>query len=219
MLTGEPPFTGPTAQAIIAKRFVAPIPKIRVTRDVPEGVDQAVSRALARTPVDRYPTAAEFAEALRELTRDAGSGAPRTPPEAQRGAAPAKAIAVIPLANMSADPEYEYFPPGGRALGRGDRGDAEGPDPRSAVGPFQPLARPVPAVLPGLRGRHRAKPQDHRRGRGVRPGVPRHRLGAPRPGTARRGPRVVSSGAGAGVERPIVRRLHRAGARGTGSAG
>ena len=64
MLTGEPPFTGPTAQAIITKRFVSPIPKVRVTRDVPEVVEEAVTRALARTPVDRFPTAADFAEAL-----------------------------------------------------------------------------------------------------------------------------------------------------------
>jgi eukaryotic-like serine/threonine-protein kinase len=112
MLTGEPPFTGPTAQAIIAKRFVAPIPKVRVTRDVPEAVEDAVTRALARTPVDRFPTVAEFAEALRDFSRDTGSGAQRTPPDGQRSATAAKAIAVIPLANMSADPENEYFSDG-----------------------------------------------------------------------------------------------------------
>jgi serine/threonine-protein kinase len=104
MLSGEPPFTGPTAQAIIAKRFVSPIPKVRTTRDVPEAVDQAVTRALARTPVDRYPTAAEFAEALR-LTQLAQ-------PEAQKSTPAPKAIAVLPLANMSADPENEYFSDG-----------------------------------------------------------------------------------------------------------
>jgi serine/threonine-protein kinase len=104
MLAGEPPFTGPTAQAIIAKRFVSPIPKVRTTRDVPETVDEAVTRALARTPVDRFTTAAEFAEALRVTHR--------TPPESQKGAPALKAIAVLPLANMSADPENEYFADG-----------------------------------------------------------------------------------------------------------
>jgi len=104
MLSGEPPFTGPTAQAIIAKRFVSPVPKVRTTRDVPQAVDEAVTRALARTPVDRYPTAAEFAEALR-LTHLASPEAPRSTP------AP-KAIAVLPLANRSADPENEYFSDG-----------------------------------------------------------------------------------------------------------
>jgi len=104
MLSGEPPFTGPTAQAIIAKRFVSPVPKVRTTRDVPEAVDQAVTRALARTPVDRYPTAAEFAEALR-LTQ-------RTSPDVPKSGSALKAIAVLPLANMSADPENEYFSDG-----------------------------------------------------------------------------------------------------------
>jgi len=112
MLAGEPPFTGPTAQAVIAKRFVAPIPRVRATRDIPEAVDEAVTRALARTPVDRYPTAAEFAEALRQLSQEGGTRPQRTPPEAQRGAPAPKAIAVLPLANMSADPENEYFSDG-----------------------------------------------------------------------------------------------------------
>ena len=73
MLAGEPPFTGPNAQAVLAKRFVSPVPSVRASRDVPEAVDTAVTRALARTPVDRYHTAAEFAEALRQLSWDTGS--------------------------------------------------------------------------------------------------------------------------------------------------
>ena len=110
MLTGEPPFTGVSAQAIIAKRFVSPIPKVRTTRDVPEAVDTAVSRALARTPVDRYPTTAEFAEALRGISASGGTGAHRTQSDAHRTAP--KAIAVLPFTNMSADPENEYFADG-----------------------------------------------------------------------------------------------------------
>jgi serine/threonine-protein kinase len=110
MLSGEPPFTGPTAQAVIAKRFVSPIPKVRATRDVPESVDTALGRALSRTPVDRYRTGAEFAEALRTIMRD-GTGQSRTPADAKPAAAP-KAIAVLPFANMSADPENEYFSDG-----------------------------------------------------------------------------------------------------------
>ena len=111
MLSGEPPFTGPTAQAIIAKRYVSPVPRVRTTRDVPEAVDDAVSRALARTPVDRYRTGAEFADALRAILRDGESGTKRTPPEVKSAPAP-KAIAVLPLTNMSADPENEYFSDG-----------------------------------------------------------------------------------------------------------
>jgi len=110
MLTGETPFTGVSAQAIIAKRFVSPIPKVRTTRDVPEAVDAAVSRVLARTPVDRFHTAAEFAEALRAISYEGRTGAHRAGADANR-AAP-KAIAVLPLKNMSADPENEYFSDG-----------------------------------------------------------------------------------------------------------
>ena len=106
MLTGEVPFTGPNPQAIMTKRFVSPVPHVRAMRDVPEGIDQVVTRALAKAPVDRFATAAQFADALRP------AGAQRTPPDAPRSAPAAKTIAVLPLANMSADPENEYFSDG-----------------------------------------------------------------------------------------------------------
>ena len=65
MLAGEPPYTGPTAQAIIAKRMVERIPQIRIVREtVPEALERAITRALAKTPADRFGTALEFAEAL-----------------------------------------------------------------------------------------------------------------------------------------------------------
>ncbi len=108
MLTGETPFTGVSAQAIIAKRFVSPIPKVRTTRNVPEAVDSAVTRALARTPVDRYPTAADFAEALRTIGTQTTTQ--RAVSDPSRGST--KAIAVLPFKNMSADPENEYFSDG-----------------------------------------------------------------------------------------------------------
>ncbi len=109
MLAGEPPFTGPNMQAVITKRFVAPIPRVKAVRDVPDVVDSAVARALARTPVDRFHTAAELAEALRAgLTSDG----PGTPARASRAASAQKAIAVLPFANRSADPENEYFSDG-----------------------------------------------------------------------------------------------------------
>ena len=65
MLVGEPPYTGPSAQVIIAKRISDPVPRVRRVRSiVPEHVDQAVSQALATVPADRPATAAEFARAL-----------------------------------------------------------------------------------------------------------------------------------------------------------
>ena len=65
MLAGEPPYTGPSAQAIMAKRFSDPIPRVRRVRPaVPETVEQSVLKALAPMPADRFATAAEFAEAF-----------------------------------------------------------------------------------------------------------------------------------------------------------
>jgi eukaryotic-like serine/threonine-protein kinase len=65
MLAGEPPYTGPSAQAVIAKRFSEPIPHIRTVREsVPEAIEQVVTKTLAKTPADRYGSAAQLAAAL-----------------------------------------------------------------------------------------------------------------------------------------------------------
>ena len=68
MLAGEAPYTGPTPQAIVAKRFVDPVPSVRRVRpSVPEAADVALQRALARVPADRFSTAYEFAQALQQI--------------------------------------------------------------------------------------------------------------------------------------------------------
>ena len=65
MLAGEPPFTGPTAQAVMARRMSGGVPRVREVRPtVPESVEHAIMRALAPVVADRFPTAAEFARAL-----------------------------------------------------------------------------------------------------------------------------------------------------------
>ena len=65
MLAGEPPFAGPTPQAAVARRFTeAPQPLRRVRETVPDAVEHAVLKALAKAPADRFPSAAEFARAL-----------------------------------------------------------------------------------------------------------------------------------------------------------
>ena len=65
MLAGDPPHVGSTAQAVIAKLVVERPTKLRVLRQtVPVGVEEAVERALAKMPADRYATAGEFARAL-----------------------------------------------------------------------------------------------------------------------------------------------------------
>ena len=111
MLTGKAPFSGPTAQAIITKRFLEPAPSARALRsDVPIDVDRAIARALERQPEDRFTTAAQFAQALVVHT---GSTPPQVTPTAVTPAAtPVKSVAVLPFVNMSADPENEYFTDG-----------------------------------------------------------------------------------------------------------
>jgi serine/threonine-protein kinase len=70
MLAGEPPFTGPTAQTVIAKRLSGEVPRVRRARpSVPESVEYAVSRALAPVAADRFGSAAEFAQAVHPTAR------------------------------------------------------------------------------------------------------------------------------------------------------
>ena len=65
MLLGEPPFTGPTAQSIVAKVISEkPAPLIARRERVPQVVEDAVLTALEKLPADRFATTAQFAEAL-----------------------------------------------------------------------------------------------------------------------------------------------------------
>ena len=58
MLGGQPPFTGPTALAVLARHATEPVPALRGIRpEVPESVERALGRALAKDPADRYATA------------------------------------------------------------------------------------------------------------------------------------------------------------------
>ncbi len=79
MLAGEPPFTGASAQAVLAKRMSSPAPSISILREtVPAHVAQALARAMARVPADRFSSGEAFAAAL-EGKRSGGM----TPTEAQ----------------------------------------------------------------------------------------------------------------------------------------
>jgi len=72
MLAGQPPFTGPTVESVVHQHLTAAPPPVTALRPtVPTEVTGAMSRALAKTPADRFTTAAAFAEALT---------APRTAP-------------------------------------------------------------------------------------------------------------------------------------------
>jgi serine/threonine protein kinase len=77
MLTGEPPYTGPSLREVISRILRAPVPSARQLRpDVPEAVERAIARAIAKSAAERFPTMQEFAAALPPPRVDpaAGSG-------------------------------------------------------------------------------------------------------------------------------------------------
>jgi serine/threonine-protein kinase len=88
MLAGTPPFSAPTLQAMIARRFTeTPRPMRELRETVPESVEQAVGKALAKSPADRFSSAAEFARALELNVRHTASlETPRAP-----------AVATVPM--------------------------------------------------------------------------------------------------------------------------
>ncbi len=101
MLVGKPPFTGPTAQAVIAKRFVqVPADVSGLREGVPRAVARTVQRALLREPSDRYDSGAAFVKSLGEIDSVA-------PP-----AAPERSLAVLPFVNRSGDADNQYFSDG-----------------------------------------------------------------------------------------------------------
>jgi adenylate cyclase len=109
MLSGRTPFTGPTAQAIIAQCFTEPPPPLRGSRgDLPAWLEPVVMKSLAKDAGDRFTTAAQFSQALKAP----GSSTPPGITTSSAATATTKSIAVLPFVNMSADPENEYFTDG-----------------------------------------------------------------------------------------------------------
>src|SRR6185369_13051703 len=92
MLIGDPPFTGSTAQAIVAKVMTEKPASLQRQRErVPDAVEDAVLTALEKLPADRFATAAEFAEALR------GAGSAGT---ARTRVSPARRAAQVPRSRV-----------------------------------------------------------------------------------------------------------------------
>jgi len=103
MLTGRPPYRGATPAAVLAQQLTGPVPSLRATRvELPVWIDRVVAKALSKSPADRFATAASLAAAL------------VAPPATEVvSAAPAeKSVAVLPFANLSADPDNEFFADG-----------------------------------------------------------------------------------------------------------
>ncbi len=133
MLSGEPPHTGPTAQAIMARLMTETPRSLRATRpEVPVAMDRAVGRALARSPADRFPSCGALAAAMVSVPASRPRGwllagavaalvvvatvawvvtAKRGPASAP-AAETAKSIAVLPLVNVGGDSTQEYFADG-----------------------------------------------------------------------------------------------------------
>jgi serine/threonine-protein kinase len=142
MLSGEPPHTGPTAQAIVARLMTEPVRSLRATRPgIPAAVDLAVARALAKTPADRFDTVAAFAAALTGTGERAADRSGRRASrrvllpaaaavalalvvfgmarlrggEQRAGGEPGddlRVVAVLPFRNISQDTAQQYFSAG-----------------------------------------------------------------------------------------------------------
>lgn len=109
MLSGNRPFTGNTAQAVLAKRFTDSAPTLKsASVRVAEHVERALARALAREPAERFDTVISFVHAVAPESRRS-NGAAKGGQELGKST---KSVAVLPFANMSADAENEYFTDG-----------------------------------------------------------------------------------------------------------
>ena len=98
MLAGDPPFVASTVQAVMAKHMTDPAPPVTTPRPgASPAAAAAIAKALEKVPADRFPTPGAFAAAL------------TAPIEAMDGP---KSIVVLPFANVSPDPDNEYFSDG-----------------------------------------------------------------------------------------------------------
>jgi len=101
-LAGQPPYTGPSPDNVIAQHQTAtPRPVTSMRASTPTPIASALARALSKAPADRFRSLLDFAEAL-------SSGARPTGLQAKERVM----LAVLPLENLSADPEQEYFTDG-----------------------------------------------------------------------------------------------------------
>jgi len=107
MLTGQPPFTGPSGDSVLLQHRTLdarPVTALRPT--TPPPVAQALARALAKAPADRFPSMGAFSDAISTGLTPQGRGTP------QGQAAGRVMLAVLPLENLSADAEQEFFADG-----------------------------------------------------------------------------------------------------------
>ncbi|MFL5562832.1 MAG: protein kinase domain-containing protein [Gemmatimonadaceae bacterium] len=103
MLVGAPPFSGLSARATIAKQVAEIPPRVRTIRpEIPPSMEDAIARALAKAPEQRFASVAEFTAAL----------AANDPSRGRVFAGMTRSLAVLPFVNVSSDPENEYLSDG-----------------------------------------------------------------------------------------------------------
>ena len=131
MLTGEPPFTGSTSQALLARHSLDPVPRLRTLRaTVPRTMELVIERALAKAPADRQSSVLDFATQLVKAAEGGGSPDRRDASGLKRGVLWAGAAVLLALAAV-----------GGWSLLQSNRTAPAGP-PKLAVLPFQSIGLP-----------------------------------------------------------------------------
>ena len=131
-LAGEPPFDGPTAQAIVAKTLTEDVPALRPRRStVSQETEAAITKALAKVPADRFATAGEFAAVLKRLETSGRTAAAVTVTSSSRWKPIAAAAAIVVVATL-----------GWMAIRSGSPTAAGGDRPSIAVLPFENIGAP-----------------------------------------------------------------------------
>jgi serine/threonine-protein kinase len=103
MLAGTPPLMASSARALLMRQVTETPRPIRAHRpEVSVNIEQALIRALAKAPLDRFPSISEFTAALQAT--DSG--------RAQILQTLTRSVAVLPFVNASPDPENEYLSDG-----------------------------------------------------------------------------------------------------------
>ena len=109
MLAGEPPITGRSSLAVVAKLLTEEPVRLRTLRDtIPEAVEAAILTALAKTPADRFATVAQFSDAL-----SGAVGTVRTPTQdgdVRRSGRDAPPLVHVTHEQLTNDPGVEWFP-------------------------------------------------------------------------------------------------------------
>jgi len=127
MIGGEPPFTGPTPQAVLARHSMEQVPSLTIIRPAaPENVQRAIEKALGKQPADRYRTAEKFIEALSQPAAEIPAAQPSRRVQWKRIRLAIGALVALSILALAV---YRFWP----AADAGDAGLVEG---RVAVFPF-----------------------------------------------------------------------------------